>query len=153
MKRKAVWALLVVLASTAIFAPAPARAQTGAADSKRACLLEHEVRCLILELSGKEQGPARAEAASDLVAALTTADPPLDAQTALRAREAVLKALRDRSVDVRVATVTAVEQFGDESMIPALQAVATSDPILSLRTYTALAISRMTKRLAAHSGR
>jgi hypothetical protein len=47
-----------------------------------------------------------------------------------------------------VATVTALADFGDESMVPLLQSVAKTDPILSLRDYTALAIARMCKRLA-----
>ena len=106
--------------------------------------------CLISEVLGKEAGARRAEAASALVQAMATANPPLDAHTSARAREAVVKALHDRTVDVRVATVTALADFGDESTIPLLQPVAKSDPVLSLRDYTALAITRMCKRLAAH---
>jgi hypothetical protein len=104
--------------------------------------------CLISEVSGREPGAMRAEAASALVQAIATANPQLDSHTSVRAHEAVVKALRDRSVEVRVATVTALADFGDESTIPLLQSVAKSDPILSLRDYTAQAIARMCKRLA-----
>lgn len=107
--------------------------------------------CLISELLGRNPGSTRAEAASALVQAMSTATPALDAKTSLRAREAVLSALRDRAVEVRVATVTALAEFGDETMVPALQMVAKSDPILSLRDYTALAVTRMCKRLGARA--
>lgn len=108
--------------------------------------------CLISELTGREPDAMRAEAASALVQAIATARPPLEAQLSARARDAVLKALRDRTVEVRVATVTALAEFGDESMVPALRLVAKSDPVLSLRDYTALAVTRMCKRLGARAG-
>lgn len=104
--------------------------------------------CLITEVSGRASAPMRADAAAALVQAIATANPPLETHTSVRAREAVLKALHDRTVDVRVATVTALAEFGDESAIPLLRSVAKSDPILSLRDYTAQAIARMCKRLA-----
>jgi HEAT repeat protein len=107
--------------------------------------------CLISELLGRKPGSARADAASALVQAMATATPALDAKTSLRAREAVLNALRDRAVEVRVAAVTALADYGDETMVPALQMVAKSDPILSLREYTALAVSRMCKRLGTRA--
>jgi hypothetical protein len=105
--------------------------------------------CLIAEVSGKDSGSTRAQSAMTLVQAMAIANPPLDLATAQRARDVVVKALRDRSVEVRVATVTALAEFGDESMVPALQLVAKSDPVLSLRDYTAGAIARMRKRLTA----
>jgi HEAT repeat protein len=143
---------VLALAAAATLSTSIAGAQADKHDSKQVCPLDHEVRCLITELSGKGSESARAEAASDLVEALTTADPPLDVQTSLRVREAVLKTLHDRSVDVRVATVTAVGEFGDESLIAALYDVAKSDPVLSLRDYAARAIARARKRLAARPG-
>jgi hypothetical protein len=103
--------------------------------------------CLITEVTGNDAGLIRAGAAAVLVQAIAMADPPLDPQTAQRARETVHRALRDRSDAVRIATVTALAEFGDESTVPALQIVAKSDPIFSLRDYTALAITRMRKRL------
>lgn len=103
--------------------------------------------CLIAEVTGNDAGLTRAGAAAVLVQALVMADPPLDAQMAQRARETVRHALRDRSDAVRIATVTALADFGDESIVPELRLVAKSDPILSLRDYTALAITRMRKRL------
>ena len=151
--------------------PALCQAQTAKIDAKQICIRMREasyadvdfagavathanviIGCLISEVSRHDPGTMRADAASALVQTIATAHPPLDPQTAQHARETVLKALRDRSVDVRVATVTALADFGDESMIPALQTVAKSDPVLSLRDYTALAITRMCKRLAGRSG-
>ena len=105
--------------------------------------------CLIAEVSGNDAGLTRAGAAAVLVQAIAMADPPLDLRTAQRARETVRHALRDRSDAVRIATVTALADFGDESIVPELRVVAKSDPILSLRDYTALAITRMRKRLNA----
>jgi hypothetical protein len=105
--------------------------------------------CLIAEVSGNDAGLTRAGAAAVLVQALSMADPPIDPQTAQRARETIRRALRDRSDAVRIATVTALADFGDESIVPDLRLVAKSDPILSLRDYTALAITRMRKRLSA----
>jgi len=43
--------------------------------------------------------------------------------------------------------VTALADFGDQPMMAALQNVAKSDPILSLRDYAALAVERVRKRL------
>ncbi len=146
VKPKVVWTFLAFLAIVSIVMPTAASAQAATSDVKRECVLDREVRCLIAELSGKAPESERAEAASDLAAALTTADPPLDPQTAQRVREAIVKALHDRSVAVRVATITALGEYGDESMIPVLYAVAKSDPILSVRDYTARAIARMRKR-------
>ena len=105
--------------------------------------------CLIAEVSGNDSGLTRAGAAAVLVQALAMADPPLDTQMEQRAREAVRRALRDRSDAVRIATVTALADFGDASSVPALVLVAKTDPILSLRDYTALAITRLHKRLDA----
>src|SRR5215467_3760117 len=105
--------------------------------------------CLIAEVTGNDAGLTRAGAAAVLVQALVMADPPLDSQTEQRARETIRRALRDRSDAVRIATVTALADFGDESIVPELRLVAKSDPILSLRDYTALAITRMRKRLSA----
>jgi HEAT repeat protein len=93
----------------------------------------------------------RAQSAMTLVQAMAVANPPLDVATAQRARAVVVNALSDRSVEVRVATVTALAEFGDESMIPALLSVAKSDPVVSFRDYTAGAIARMRKRLRAVS--
>jgi HEAT repeat protein len=170
MRRACVSVALMSLALAALTPPALCRAQTGSAGAKQICIRMREasyadvdfagsvaahanviVGCLISEVSRHDPGTMRADAASALVQTMATAHPPLDPQTAQHARETVLKALRDRSVDVRVATVTALAEFGDESMIPALQAVAKSDPVLSLRDYTALAITRMCKRLAGRS--
>src|SRR5215471_5070216 len=105
--------------------------------------------CLIAEVSGNDAGLTRAGAAAVLVQALAMADPPLDPQMEQRVRETIRRALRDRSDAVRIATVTALADFGDESTVPELRIVAKSDPILSLRDYTALAITRMRKRLSA----
>lgn len=105
--------------------------------------------CLIAEVSGNDAGLTRAGAAAVLVQALAIADPPLDPQMEQRARETIRRALRDHSDAVRIATVTALADFGDESIVPELRLVAKSDPILSLRDYTALAITRMRKRLSA----
>jgi hypothetical protein len=170
MNRVPVRAFHVAIVMVTLATPALCQAQTGKIDVKQICIRMREVSyadvdfagavaahasvivgCLISEVSRHDPGTMRAEAASALVQTIATAKPPLDPQTAQHARETVVKALRDRSVDVRVATVTALADFGDESMIPALQAVAKSDPILSLRDYTALAITRMCKRLAAQS--
>ena len=161
-------ASLLVVACAVCLRPAECRAAEDAnVDPKQMCLLVREgfhpddefaatlavhgkavAGCLISEVTGHDPGTTRAEAASSLVQAMALAEPPLDAQTAQRAREVVARALRDRSVEVRVATVSAVAEFGDQSMVPALQAVAKSDPVLSLRDYTALAIERLRKRLA-----
>jgi hypothetical protein len=103
--------------------------------------------CLIGEVSGADSGLTRAGAAAVLVQALAMADPPLDLQMEQRARETIRRALHDRSDAVRIATVTALADFGDASVVPSLVAVAKSDPILSLRDYTALAIARLQKRL------
>jgi HEAT repeats len=108
--------------------------------------------CLISEVSAHAPGSMRAEAAAALVQTMASANPPLDPQIAQRARETVLKALHDKSVEVRVATITATADFGDQSMVAPLESVAKSDPVLSVRNYTGLAISRMCKRLAAQSG-
>ena len=108
--------------------------------------------CLISEVSAHSPGSMRAEAAAALVQTVSTANPPLEPQIGQRARETVLKALHDKSVEVRVATITAIADFGDQSMVPHLVSVAKTDPILSVRDYTALAISRMGKRLAAQAG-
>jgi hypothetical protein len=151
---------------TTLAAPSVCRAQAAKIDSKHACLLAREAHytddefaavlvahgnlmagCLISEVSGKEPGAARGEAAAALVQTIATANPPIEAETSLRARQAVVKALHDRSVEVRVATVTALTDFGDESVIPALLSVAKSDPILSLRDYTARAITTIRKRV------
>jgi hypothetical protein len=105
--------------------------------------------CLIAEVTGNDAGLTRAGAAAVLVQALVMAEPPLDSQTEQRARETIRRALRDRSDAVRIATITALADFGDESIVPDLRIVAKSDPILSLRDYTALAITRMRKRLNA----
>ncbi len=154
-------------AMVAATTPALRAAQTPKIDAKRACLLARDARhadddfaatlaayghevadCLILEIDGNEPDAQRAEAASALVQALATARPSFDAATSQHARAAIVKALRDRSVGVRVATVTALADFGDESMIPALLSVARADPVLSFRDYTARAITTMRKRLA-----
>ena len=103
--------------------------------------------CLIAEVSGSDSGLTRAGAAAVLVQAIAMADPPLDPQMEQRARETIRRALRDRSDAVRIATVTALADFGDASIVPALVAVAKSDPVFSLRDYTALAIARLHKRL------
>jgi hypothetical protein len=105
--------------------------------------------CLIAEVSGNDAGLTRAGAAAVLVQAVAMADPPLDPQMEQRARETIRRALRDHSDAVRIATVTALADFGDESIMPELRVVAKSDPILSLRDYTALAITRMRKRLSS----
>src|SRR3954471_2512542 len=141
------------------------RAQSAKGDSTQSCLFIHEtdhrdddlanalaahgdavVGCLISELSGKGAASTRAEAALVLVRTITNVDPPLGSVTARGARVAIVRALRDRSFDVRVATVSALGEFGDATMIPALQSVATSDPTFSLRDYTASAIARIRKR-------
>jgi putative Ca2+/H+ antiporter (TMEM165/GDT1 family) len=171
MNRVSIKVVPIAFFIVAMALPALSQAQTGKIDSKQICIRMREasyadvdfagavaahasviVGCLISEVSRHDPGTMRADAASALVQAIATAHPPLDPQTAQHARETVLKALRDRSVDVRVATVTALAEFGDESMIPALQAVAKSDPVLSLRDYTALAITRLCKHLAGRSG-
>lgn len=159
----------IVLAATAV--ASLCRAEEARVDSKQTCVVIRDLNraddefaatlsahgnavaaCLISELLGRKPGETRAEAASALVQAMATAHPALGATTSLRAREAVLKALRDRAVEVRVATVTALAEYGDETMVPALQVVAKTDPILSLRDYTALAVTRMCKRLGARTG-
>ena len=171
MSRVPVKAVHIACFMVALATPSLCRAQAAKNDSKQICIRMREasyadvdfagsvaahasviVGCLISEVSRHDPGTMRAEAASALVQVIATANPPLDPQTAQHARDTVLRALRDRSVDVRVATVTALADFGDGSMIPALQAVAKSDPILSLRDYTANAITRLCKRLAAQSG-
>jgi|SRR5580765_2005605 hypothetical protein len=158
---------VVAVAFATMAVPSMCRAEEAKVDSKHTCIVVRALDradsefaaalsahasavagCLISEVSGREPGAIRAEAASALVQAIATANPRLDSHTSVRAHEAVVKALRDRSVEVRVATVTALADFGDESMVPLLQSVAKTDPILSLRDYTALAIARMCKRLA-----
>ena len=166
MSRVPLLASAIALLAAAVAQPAICRAQTTKADAKQICILMHETSysdveyagslaahgnviagCLISEVSAHAPGSMRAEAAAALVQTMAKANPPLDPQTAQRARETVLKALHDKSVEVRVATITAMTDFGDESMVPELISVAKSDPVLSLRDYTALAITRMRKRL------
>src|SRR5262252_3226215 len=167
MVRVTFHASLVGLAIAVTAQPAIGQAQMSKSDARQICILMHEASysdagfagslaangnviagCLIAEVSRHNPGSMRAEAASALVQTIATANPPLDPQISQRARETVLKALRDKSVEVRVATITAMADFGDQSMVPQLESVAKSDPVLSLRDYTALAITRMCKRLA-----
>jgi hypothetical protein len=165
---RAPFRVIPVLLVAASLQPSICRAQSHDLDSAHACMFHGSSEipedefvaalalrgkavapCLISEVSGKDSGSMRAQSAMTLVQAMAVANPPLDLATAQRARDIVVKALRDRSLEVRVATVTALAEFGDESMVPALQLVAKSDPVLSLRDYTAGAIARMRKRLTA----
>jgi hypothetical protein len=61
----------------------------------------------------------------------------------------MLRAL-DRA-DSEYATTLSTHGNAAESMIPLLQSIAKTDPVLSLRDYTALAITRMRKRLEARA--
>jgi hypothetical protein len=69
----------------------------------------------------------RGKAASVLVQAVAVS-PNLDPEMRKAAHDVILAALRDTSASVRVDTVDALGRFGQPDIIPALQAVAQSDP-------------------------
>lgn len=85
------------------------------------------IPCLI-QMYGSDAGLTRAEAAPTLVRALADGKDKLDAETAQKARQVILRALQDPSEAVRSKTVRSLERFGAPDMIPALKQVANSDP-------------------------
>lgn len=85
------------------------------------------IPCLI-QMYRSDLGLTRAEAAPTLVRALAEGKDGLAPETALQARQVILRALQDPSEAVRSKTVMSLERFGSPDMIPALRDVAKSDP-------------------------
>ena len=85
------------------------------------------IPCLIRR-SQSAVGMNRAVAIPVLVQALAKQKNNLDSGTVEKARQIVLKALRDSNEGVRSFTVLALSTFGEEDMVPALKDVARTDP-------------------------
>lgn len=108
------------------------------------------VPCLI-QMYGSDVGLTRAEAAPVLVQAWVKAGKQLDPSLSERVRQIILTALRDPSEAVRSHTVGALGKFGGQDMIPALKAVAETDPAPevqghSIRKRAARAVEQIQKR-------
>jgi hypothetical protein len=82
----------------------------------------------LLEMSKSDIVSDRAEAIPVLSQALAKGKDSLDAESVRAAKEQIVKGLQDPNSVVRGETVIALGDFGDVDMIPALQAVARSDP-------------------------
>jgi hypothetical protein len=104
----------------------------------------------LLQKARSNEGLTRGRAVAILVQALGTNE--LDPATVETIRKIVLGALHDQTFDVRVQTVEALERFGREDMIPALQQVAETDPTpaapngYSIRKLAVNAIAAIQKR-------
>jgi hypothetical protein len=85
------------------------------------------IPCLI-KMYGSDVALTRAEAAPVLVRALASARDGLDPESSRAVRQVIVRALHDPHEAVRGNTVEALGSFGTEDMIPALKAVAETDP-------------------------
>lgn len=85
------------------------------------------VPCLLQKTQSKES-LARGAAVAILVQILGKEREALDSATIQQTRQIVLDALHDGSFYVRASTVEALERFGGQDMIPALERVAETDP-------------------------
>jgi hypothetical protein len=109
------------------------------------------IPCLI-QMYRSNVGLTRAEAAPTLVRALAYGKEGLNADTAQKARQVILRALQDPSEAVRSKTVKSLERFGAPDMIPLLREVAKSDSAdggdhgFSIREYAVRAIAAIQSR-------
>jgi len=87
----------------------------------------------LLEMSRSDIVADRAEAIPVLVQALAKGKSSLDAESVQVAKEQIVKGLHDPNSVVRGETVIALGDFGEVDMIPALEAVASSDPASDIR--------------------
>jgi hypothetical protein len=89
-----------------------------------------------------------------LVRALAKGRSELDAKTIQKVRQIILSTLHDPDAAVKIPTLEALERFGGEDMIPALQVVADKDPDPSegyaIRKWAADAIVAIQKRAGQH---
>lgn len=107
------------------------------------------IPCL-LKMYASNAGLARADAAAVLVQALAKSDD-LDPGVIETSHQTIVKALHDPHEAVRSHTVDALAKFGTADMIPALTAVASSDPSFEdnefwIREKAAKAILEIQKR-------
>lgn len=95
-------------------------------------------------------GLMRAEATPVLVMALANDKSDLGDDMIQQARQVILQALQDPSEAVRIDTVRSLSNFGKEDMIPALKAVAQTDPSPDenyyIRRHAAEAIAAIQQR-------
>jgi hypothetical protein len=115
-------------------------------DSHQVCIFVHEsynpesrfaakiaahasvaVPCLI-QMYSSDVGLTRAEAAPVLVQAWAKGGKQLDSALSERTKQIILTALHDPDEAVRSHTISALEKFGGQDMIPALKQVAETDP-------------------------
>jgi hypothetical protein len=98
----------------------------------------------------------RGEVVAMMVQALAKGRKEIDPATVEAVQQATLSALHDSDEGVRIDVVEGLGKFGSEDMIPALKAVADTDPALevhghSIRKWAAEAIAKIQKRAAANS--
>lgn len=108
------------------------------------------VPCLV-QLSKSDLGAYRGESVPILVQILTKKKDDLDPDTAQAIKQVVLTALHDSDIMARSFTIDALGKYGTEDMIPALKAVAETDPSPevqghSIRKSAAEAIASIEKR-------
>jgi HEAT repeat protein len=97
----------------------------------------------------------RGKVAAMMVQALVKGRNEIDLATVEAVQQATLSALHDPDEGVRIDTVEGLGKFGTEDMIPALKAVADTDPAPevhghSIRKWAAEAIAKIQKRAGQH---
>jgi hypothetical protein len=112
------------------------------------------VPCLLQRFKNAA-APPRGDVVAMLVQALAKGRNDLDAATTQSVQQIILSALHDSDGGVRIDTVNALAKFGGADMIPALKAVADTDPSpevqgYSIRKWAAEAIAAIQKREGQH---
>jgi hypothetical protein len=102
--------------------------------------------CLI-QKSKSDLGIIRASAAS-IIAEILATTKDLPAATRNAARRVMLQALRDPSLHARYEIVSALKDYGDVDMLPAIKRLAEAEPQASLRKLAREAIADIQARAA-----